>query len=178
MKKILILLLILVPTLGLLWFSLNRDPRALPSTLVGRSAPDFELSSLKGDHRVTLSTIRGKSVVLNFWATWCGSCVMEHQLIREATQAYAGKNIAFYSILYEDTPEKASEFVSQYGEAAPVLLDPELKTAINYGVSGVPETFFIDPQGTILYKHVGALTPEVLSTRLGTLTREGGKIVP
>jgi cytochrome c biogenesis protein CcmG/thiol:disulfide interchange protein DsbE len=172
MKKITILLLILLPTIALLYFSLTRDPRALPSALVGRPAPDFDLTTLEGE-KIALFSLKGKPVVLNFWSTWCGPCVAEHQLIRQAMRTYGNSDIQFYSILYEDTPENAKAFLDQYGVAAPILLDPALRTAINYGVSGVPETFFIDRNGMVLYKHAGVLTPEILSGKLGLLKEKG-----
>ena len=168
MKKSLILIAVLVPTLALLYFSLTRDPRPLPSALVGKPAPRFDLQDMEGK-KVSLAELKGKPVVLNFWSTWCGPCVAEHRLIREAVRGYEKSGVQFYSILYEDTPENARVFVREYGKAAPILLDPDLKTAIDYGVAGVPETFFIDRNGVVLYKHAGVLTPEVLFGRLRTL---------
>lgn len=169
MKKILILLAVLLPSLALLYFSLTRNPRELPSALVGRPAPDFRLAPLEGGGVVSLADLRKKPVVLNFWSTWCGPCVAEHQLIQRAMRN--APDVLFFSILYEDAPENAREFISRYGKAAPILLDPGLRTAIDYGVSGVPETFFIDREGIVLYKHAGVLTPGILSTNLDRLVK-------
>ncbi|MBI2082146.1 MAG: redoxin domain-containing protein [Deltaproteobacteria bacterium] len=165
MKKALIFFGILIPSLFLLYFSLTRNPRELPSSLVNKPAPLFELVSLEGE-KISLTSMKGKSVVLNFWSTWCGPCLGEHQLIRQAMKASSDSKILFYSILYEDTPENAKGFLAEYGKAAPVLIDEGLRTAIDYGVSGVPETFFIDANGIILYKHAGMLTPEILFEKL------------
>ena len=81
---------------------------------------------------------------------------------------YGKSGVLFYSVLYEDTVQNANDFIKSYGEAAVVLLDPELKTAINYGVAGVPETFFIDTEGRVTYKHAGVLTPDLLYEKLGS----------
>src|SRR3990170_7338311 len=145
MNKFLILVAILVPTLALLYFGLGRDPRTLPSALVSRPAPNFELTTLDGK-KISLAETKGKPVVLNFWSTWCGPCVAEYQLLRQAGNIYAPQGILFYSILYEDTVANVRQFLARYGEretsplpgAGPILLDPELRTAIDYGVSGVP----------------------------------------
>lgn len=161
MKKLILFVVLVAPIVALLYFSLTRDPRELPSALIGKPAPDFLLSDLDGK-RVALSSLKGKPVILNFWSTWCGPCLGEHRLIRQAARAMEPKGTLFYSILYEDTPENAKQFIARYGKAAPVLLDPELRTAVDYGVAGVPETFFIDKEGVVRYKQAGMLTPEIL----------------
>jgi cytochrome c biogenesis protein CcmG, thiol:disulfide interchange protein DsbE len=168
MKKLLILLGVVVPSVALLWFGLSRDPRALPSALVGKNAPDFELITIDGE-RISLGSLRGRPMILNFWATWCETCGMEHQLIREAREFYEPQGVRFYSVLYADTAENAQAFIEKYGKAAPILLDPDLRTSIDYGVTGVPETFFIDAKGTILYKEAGPLTPELIGEKMKLL---------
>lgn len=168
MKKGILFLLIILPILFLFYFGLTRDPRTLPSTLIGKPAPGFRLERLEGGG-ISLASARGKPIVLNFWSTWCGSCLAEHQLIRQAETLYEKNGILFYSILYADTPKNAEGFIAQFGKAAPILLDPDLHTAIDYGVSGVPETFFIDRQGIIRYKFAGTLSPEILYEQLNAL---------
>lgn len=173
MKKILVLLVIIIPTMALLYFSLTRDPRALPSTLVGKAAPTFSLETLDGK-TVSLTSERGTALIVGFWATWCGPCLGEHRLIQQFQKPAEAAGIQFYSILYEDTPDNARAFIKRYGKAAPILVDPKLATAINYGVAGVPETFFIDRQGVILYKHAGVLTADLLFEKMKQLTEAEG----
>ncbi len=173
MKKVLILLAVLLPTIALLYFSLGRDPRELPSALVGRRAPDFELDQLDG-RKLSLAMARGRPLILNFWSTWCGSCEAEYALIKGAYEALQPQGVVFYSVLYEDTPENARNFISKNGAAMPILLDPGMRTAIDYGVSGVPETFFIDAKGFVEYKQAGVLTPEILSEHARRIAAGGG----
>lgn len=168
MKKLIILLVFLIPILALLYFSLTRDPRILPSALINKPAPDFTLKTLEGNP-ITLSESQGSPVVLNFWSTWCDPCLAEHRLIKRIQKIYEPKGVHFYAILYEDTAANAEEFIKKYGKASPVLLDPGLRTAIDYGVTGIPETFFIDRESKIVYKHAGVLTFQLVQEKLGAL---------
>ena len=167
MKKWILFLLIVVPSMVLLFFSLTRDPRELPSALLGKPAPNFILKTLEGK-TVSLQDALGKPVVVNFWSTWCGSCAFEHHLIQEAYRTYS--QVVFFSILYEDSEENARDFLKQYGEGAPILLDPNLKTAIDYGVAGVPETYFVNRAGRVIYKNSGVLSPETIAKILDGTT--------
>jgi len=177
MKKIIILLAILVPSIALLYFSLTRDPRELPSMLVGKRAPAFALETLDGK-KLSLEMAHGKPLVLNFWSTWCEPCEAEYALIKRAYEALSPNGVVFYSVLYEDTTENAKAFIARNGAAAPILLDPGLKTSIDYGVSGVPETFFIDGEGTIRYKQSGVLTPDILTQNVRQIAVKGGGSQP
>lgn len=168
MKRGLIFLAIVLPTMALLFFGLTRDPRELPCALLGKPAPDFALQTLDGES-VHLAALRGNPVILNFWSTWCGTCAAEHAVICQARDRYAGQGVQLYSVLYSDTVENARGFLTRYGKAAPILLDHDLHTAIDYGVAGVPETFFIDRQGIVRYKHTGPLTPDVVTRQLKAL---------
>ncbi|MDO8644769.1 MAG: TlpA disulfide reductase family protein [bacterium] len=165
MKKIFLFSVIVIPMVALLFFGLTRNPRDLPSALVGKQAPTFSLQTLEGKP-FSLEAAKGKTLVLNFWATWCGPCVHEHQVIQQALRMYEPKGVLFYSVLYEDSVENAKTFLKKYGNAAPVLLDPNLTAAIDYGVAGIPETFFIDPSGTIFYKQAGVLSQQMLFEQL------------
>ncbi len=177
MKKVLILAAILIPTVALLYFSLTRNPRELPSALVGKPAPAFELETLDGQ-KLSLEQARGKPLIVNFWSTWCEACEEEYALFKEAYEALAPKGVVFYSILYEDTPENAKAFLQKNGAASPILIDPGMRTSINYGVSGVPETFFIDGQGVISFKQAGELTPEILADNVRKIALKTGGTLP
>ena len=158
-------LLVVVPVLALLVLNLGRDPHAVASPLVGRPAPDFVLRPLDGGPPVALSALRGRPVVVNFWATWCVPCLEEHPLLVQVARAL-GSRAQFLGVVYEDGEADVRLFLARRGSAYPSLVDPESKTAIAFGIFGVPETFFIDGEGRIVAKHVGPLDPEALGARL------------
>jgi cytochrome c biogenesis protein CcmG, thiol:disulfide interchange protein DsbE len=170
-KKTLLFLLIFLPILYFLTFSLSRSPRDLPSALIGKEAPLFELTTLDGSS-YSLEKARGRPVIVNFWATWCDPCIYEHEVLRAASTQYKDMEIDIVAILYEDTPEKAQAFIRKHGRAAPILLDTDLQTAIDYGVSGIPETFFINTEGVVSYKHTGVLTPEIMDEQIALLIKK------
>jgi len=125
------------------------DPHALPSVLEGRVAPGFALKTLEGED-VDLASLAGKPLVLNFWATWCQPCALEHPNLMAGARRNPG--VVFLGVLYGDTPEKAKRYLARAGSAYPTLVDPGQRTAMDYGVGGVPETFFIDRGGRIVKK--------------------------
>jgi cytochrome c biogenesis protein CcmG/thiol:disulfide interchange protein DsbE len=163
-------LVIGTPIVLLLAFGFGRDPNAIRSPLVGRLAPAFTLRTL--NHATfSLSSLRGKPVVLNFWASWCTGCVAEHPYLLSAWRTYHPKGVAFVGIVYDDKQADARSFVQQYGGPWPDVLDPGQQTAISYGVYGVPETYLIDRRGVIRAKSTGMVTPTMLQTWLGRLLR-------
>lgn len=152
---------IVVPLLVFLALAFRSDPHQIESPLIGKPAPPFMLTDLDG--RVwDLEQLRGKPVVLNFWATWCQPCMVEHPVLLAGARRYAGK-ASFLGVIYNDSPEAIRRFVAQRGAWGPSLVDTGAQAAIAYGVYGAPETYFINPQGVIVEKVVGAVTPEVLS---------------
>lgn len=158
-------LLATLPLLGVLLANLGRDPHALASPLVGRPAPPFSLPPVGGGPQVSLSSLRGRPVVLNFWATWCGPCFEEHAALVRAARDL-GSEVRFLGVVYEDEEPLVTGFLAQYGRAYPSLMDAAGITAIAYGVYGVPETFFVDPHGIIVAKFTGPLGPETLAANL------------
>jgi cytochrome c biogenesis protein CcmG/thiol:disulfide interchange protein DsbE len=168
-----------LPFVVLLGFGLTRDPRAIPSPLPGRIAPEFRLAVLRpGDYRparitrdtAVLSEHRGQVVVLNYWASWCLACRDEHAALSVVARAYAGRGVQFFGTVYNDTPENAARWIELMGgQAYPSLLDQGARTAIEYGLYGVPETFIIAPDGRVAYKHVGPVTEELLRQRIDSL---------
>jgi cytochrome c biogenesis protein CcmG/thiol:disulfide interchange protein DsbE len=141
---------------SVLAFGFSRDPRALPSTLVGRRAPGFTLREMTTGRRISVGDFRGQVVVLNFWASWCAACREEHPGFVYAWNRYRDRRVVFLGIVFQDTPQSARQYMQEMGGDWPNLLDSRSRTAIDYGVYGVPETFFIAPDGTVAHKRVGA----------------------
>jgi len=165
--------LIVLPLAWLLFQGLGRDPRAIPSALIGRMAPAMVAVSLDGE-RVTLEAYRGRPVILNFWASWCVECIAEHRVLTEARDRY-GERLVIVGVLYQDTVPDALAFLARYGDAGwPNLLDPDGRLAIDYGVTGVPESFFIDAGGVVRYKQYGAVTRAVLNEQVPPLLADIG----
>lgn len=167
-KVLLAGLLVVLPLVAILASGFGNDPHALPSMLEGREAPVFALEDLDGNP-YALPALKGEPVVLNFWSTWCGPCKYEHPLLLQAQSAYP--QVKFLGVIYSDTEPKVRRYLAQAGANYPHLLDPGNKTAIDYGVAGVPETFFIDRNGVIVHKQVGPLTPDVLRSKLEEIAR-------
>ena len=159
--------LIVTPLIVVLALSFGKDPRAIDSPLIGKAAPSFTLRDLNGDV-VALEELRGQPVVLNFWATWCQPCVVEHPTLVAGAKRYEGK-ASFLGVIYQDEPEKIRRFLSQRGTWGPALIDTDGDVAIAYGVYGAPETYFISSDGVIAEKVVGAIRPDVMANILGPL---------
>ena len=157
-----------VPVLALLAYGFVLDPRNIPSPLVGRPAALFTLTAFDGTP-VTLESLRGKVVVVNFWASWCNpACYDEAPVLERAWRTYRERGVVVIGVDMQDTAEAAREFIRRFGLTFPNAPDHGGKVAVEYGVYGVPETFFVDRAGTIRAKHVGAVTDDVIR---GTLDR-------
>jgi len=161
---------LLVGVLSLLGIGFTRDPGQINSALVGRAAPEFRLVALDGS-MVDLAGLRGRPIVLNFWASWCIPCRDEAALLHTAQLRYATQGVAFLGIIYQDASANAQSFVDRYGIAYPSLLDPDGRTALDYGVYGIPETFFIAPDGTIRDKQIGQLGTTTLERQIQEILR-------
>jgi len=128
-------------------------------------APDFSLQTFDGK-TIHLADLRGKAVVLNFWASWCVPCKEEQPTIEALSQRYAPAGVTFVGVNIQDTRPDALGFMTQYQIDYPVVVDPAGKVYINYGVVGVPETYVIDRVGRILQKIVGPVDESQLSATL------------
>ena len=117
---------------------------------------------------VNLGDFAGRPVVLNFWATWCQPCVVEHPVLMEGARRYRGQ-VAFLGVVYQDDQDLIRRFMRARGGWGPALMDPGNRTAIAYGVYGAPETFFIARDGTITEKYTGALSGRKLIQTLDAL---------
>jgi len=160
--------LVVVPVAWLLFQGFGRDPRSVPSPLVGRAAPAWELPTLDGD---TLSTtdLAGRPYLVNFWASWCiPACVDEHPVLAAAHERY-GEGLVVIGVLYQDDPGDAESFLARYGDAGYDHLVDAAALAVDFGVTGPPETFFVDAAGIVRDKQVGPLTEATMAERLATI---------
>jgi cytochrome c biogenesis protein CcmG/thiol:disulfide interchange protein DsbE len=166
-RNVLIVAAVVVPLLVLLALGFRFDPHEVPSVLPGRPAPACALTDLEGAPQ-TLARLRGRPVVLNFWSTWCVPCEAEHHLLQSAARAY-GDRVHFVGVVYQDEPEATRRYLARNGSAYLQLLDPGSRCSIDYGVAGVPETFFIDAGGVVRHKQAGPVTAAILRASIEPL---------
>lgn len=152
---------------ALFWKGLSGNPSEIPSALINKPVPDFTLQPVSGLDVPGLATAdlrTGKVAVVNVWASWCAPCRIEHPLLTELARR---PDITLLGINYKDEPENAVRFLGVLGQPfAAIGSDRDGRTAVNWGVYGVPETFVVDGQGFIRYKHIGPLTPEAITGKL------------
>ncbi len=150
--------LLVAPVAWLLFQGFGRDPREIASPLLGQVAPSWSLTTLDGE---TLSSadLAGRPYLVNFWASWCiPACVDEHPVLAAAHERY-GDELTIVGVLYQDYPTDARGFLARYGDAGyPHVIDPDGRLAIDFGVTGPPETFFVDADGMVRYRQFGPLT--------------------
>jgi cytochrome c biogenesis protein CcmG/thiol:disulfide interchange protein DsbE len=151
-----------------------QDAKVLPSQLVGRPLPEFELASVTEPGRtLRRQDLLGSPSLLNVWATWCPNCVLEHPVLVEIAGSGA---VRLVGINYNDDGDKARAWLRQYGDPyALSLADTDGRLGIDLGVYGAPETFVMDAAGYIRYRHVGPVTPEVWRDTLLPMVRELGR---
>ena len=153
------LLLVVTAILALFALGLQNDPSAIPSPLVNQPAPNFSVEALDGEGLVTLAEHKGQWVLVNFWGSWCVSCVAEHpHLLALAKQTRDRKDFVIIGVDFKDTLEGGKQFLEYHGDPGyRHAFDPKQKIAIDWGVYGAPESFLVDPQGTIRFKHTGPI---------------------
>jgi cytochrome c biogenesis protein CcmG/thiol:disulfide interchange protein DsbE len=149
---------------------LARVPVASP-TSVGSVAPDFVLADLDGNP-VRLADLRGRPVIVNFWATWCGPCVEEFPMLREASEQHAADGLAIVGIVYQDRSEAARAFMTRTGATWTAAMDPDDRVASAYGIVAPPETYFIGRDGTIVARQIGQLSAASLEEKLAAIMDE------
>ncbi len=150
---------------GLFYFGMNRDnPDALPSTMVGREVPVLTVEALGDLPLVSEDALRADGVkLINFWASWCVPCRAEHPQLEEM----AASGIKIIGINYKDQPDNALGFLDELGNPyAAIGADTTGRTGINWGVYGVPETFVIDADGIVRYRHPGPITQDILESQI------------
>jgi cytochrome c biogenesis protein CcmG/thiol:disulfide interchange protein DsbE len=148
----------------------GRDAKEIPSPLIGKPAPAFSLPLLhQAEQSWSPAALKGQVWLLNVWASWCVPCLAEHPLI---TQIAREGKVTVVGLNYKDEVGNAKAWLTKHGDPYRVVIsDRAGRAGLDYGVYGVPETFLIDAQGVIRYKHVGPLTAEVLRDRLGPLMK-------
>jgi cytochrome c biogenesis protein CcmG/thiol:disulfide interchange protein DsbE len=164
--------LLVLPLLWVLAKGFGTNPHEVPSVLVGKKAPLFALPYLEGDGVLALESLRGKPVVLNFWATWCGPCREEYAFLQKAAAMYEGR-VNVVGVVYQDETPSVLKFVQEYPSVFRHVQDASSKTAIDYGVGGIPESFIVGPDGVISRKYVGVLNHEVLAEALSPWIKAG-----
>jgi cytochrome c biogenesis protein CcmG, thiol:disulfide interchange protein DsbE len=150
---------------------LTLDPKEVPSPLIGKPAPAFALTRLDNPQQtIRREDMLGKVWMLNVWASWCVACREEHPLL---VQFASRQLLPIYGLNYKDARVEGQQWLNRFGNPYTAsLFDQDGRVGIDWGVYGVPETFIIDQQGTIRFKHIGPLTPEVLRSRIEPLVRQ------
>jgi cytochrome c biogenesis protein CcmG, thiol:disulfide interchange protein DsbE len=160
--------LVVVPIGLLLLSGFGRDPLEIASPQIGRAAPAWTLTTLDGE-ALSSADFAGRPYVVNFWASWCGPCVDEHPVLT-GTKAELGEDVAMVGVLYQDAPDDARSFLARYGQTGYAhLIDEDGRLAIDYGVTGPPESFFVDADGIVRAKQFGPLTAELMDERLAAI---------
>jgi len=157
--------------LGFLAVGLNLNPREVPSPLIGKPAPAFELARLDDPaQRITHADLKGQVWILNVWASWCVACRQEHPLLVEFAKR---TTVPLYGLNYKDKRDDGLAWLRRFGDPYKAsLFDIDGRVGIDFGVYGVPETFVIDKQGVIRFKQIGPVTPEVLRDQIEPLLKQ------
>jgi len=156
--------LVVIPLGWLLFTGLGRDPREIASPLVGKPLPALTGTTLTGD-QLSTTDLAGAPMIVNIWASWCGPCVEEHPVLVDAAS-----RVAIVGVIYQDTPDAARSFLARYGDGGwPSLLDPDGRLAIDLGVTGPPETFFVDAAGIVRAHHIGPVTSDLVREQLAAM---------
>lgn len=149
------------------------DPGLVESPLIGQQAPEFDLPTLTDEANFKLADSRGDIVVVNFFASWCLQCRAEHDDFVASANAFAGQGVTFVQISYQEPPEESLRYLNEVGSSPAIwyLADPQSRTAIAYGVFGIPETFFIDEDGVVVGKIIGETNAITLGATIDAIAR-------
>lgn len=168
-----LVILIVVGFIVLLWTGLaKKEPPtgASGAAQINRPAADFTLPLFSGGN-ITLSSLKGKPVVLNFWASWCPPCREEALTLEETWQVYQDRDVTFIGIDIQDREADARAYIEEFGITYPNGPDIGGKITINYGVAGIPVTFFVNREGRIVSRWVGAISEGLLKARIEEILR-------
>jgi len=158
-------LAVFIALVALLADGLTLDPHVVPSPLINKPAPHFELPQLRDANKIfSERDMVGKVWLLNVWASWCVSCREEHPVLLEFAKSDV---VPVYGLDYKDTREDGVALLERFGDPYRIsAFDSEGKVGIDYGVYGVPETYVIDKRGVIRYKQIGPITPDILKHKI------------
>ena len=170
-KSLLIPLGVFAVLVVFLAIGLTRDPREVPSPLIGKAAPAFVAPRLQAPEQTfSGKDMLGKVWLLNVWASWCVACRQEHPILMEFAKT---KTLPLIGLDYKDQAADGLKWLARFGDPYDLsVTDLDGRIGINFGVYGVPETFLIDKQGVIRYKHIGPVTPEALQNTILPLVQE------
>ena len=175
MNRLLLLpLLLFVVLVGFLLVGLRRDPHEVPSPLINKSAPDFQLPQLQqASATFSAKEMRGKVWLLNFWGTWCVACREEHPLLVQYAKTGA---VPIYGVDYKDERTAALQWLDEFGNPYTLTaFDVDGRISIDYGVYGAPESYLIDRNGVIRFKQIGPITEDVWRNKILPLAKELNK---
>jgi cytochrome c biogenesis protein CcmG/thiol:disulfide interchange protein DsbE len=169
-RRLIITLAIIAPVRLLIAFGFQRDSRYIKSPLLAKQAAPSSVTLFDG-RKVTLNDFRGKAVFLNFWSSWCPPRREEAKDLEAAWLRVKDKNMVFIGVALQDTDKDSQAFLHEFGITHPNGRDPSGKISVDYGTWGIPESFFIDPQGRITYKHVGGIRAAMITAKLEEASR-------
>ena len=153
---------------------LELDPKEMPSALIDRPFPEFDLPQLGTDSRLLRADVVGEPALFNVWATWCVSCRVEHPYL----QALSEQGVVIYGINYKDDGPAALKWLENLGDPYIAnIVDSSGSLGLDLGVYGAPETYFVDAEGTVRYRHVGVIDERIWRTRLEPIYKELGGAV-
>ena len=169
-------LLIFIALAVFLARGLQLDPQELPSALIDQPLPAFTLPDLHSGEMLTRESVLGQPALFNVWATWCISCRVEHPYL----QTLAEQGVAIYGINYKDDDDAAIQWLDTLGDPYIAnIVDGQGSLGVDLGVYGAPETYFVDAQGVVRYRHVGVIDERLWRTRLAAIYADlGGTVAP
>lgn len=171
MRRFLLPLIVFAVLSVFLFIGLHRDPREIPSPLIGKPAPVFQLTQLQDPSKtISKNDMLGQVWLLNVWASWCVSCREEHPILVEFSKRGV---VPIVGLNYKDVRQDGNDWLSKFGNPYRVsAFDNTGSVGIDFGVYGVPETFVIDKQGIIRFKQIGPVTPEVIESKFIPLIKQ------
>ena len=165
--RYLVPVLVLAGLIALFVVGLQHDPREVPSPLIGKPAPAFTLQLLEGNARYSAADLKGRPVLVNFFASWCEGCQVEHPVLLKLARE---SKVEIIGMDYKDKPEDVATWLTRHGNPyRKVVLDEQGSAGLDWGVYGVPETFVLNAEGIIVYKQIGPMTEDVWREKIAPL---------